>query len=157
MSVECWTTACQRPPLRTRTLVTVRWLDTSGGQAHVTFVTANPEPKQQALDAILARRSHDEPVLVVGQLWWQFYPINYLAQARRGVSITMKIPADDAPELRDALARGRMFFVEFVRTPELTRAEDWIRGHGRQMTTTMIRDAGGRDLLEVLEVGASRQ
>jgi len=130
----------------------VRVLETSGGRAHVTFVTANPEPKLQAFDAILSRRSHDEPVLIVGQLWWQFYPIDYLAQSHPGIVVAMTIPPDDAPELRDALARGRVFFVEFARTPELRGAGDWIRAHGRQITDTTIRDQGGRDLLHVLEV-----
>ncbi|HEX4567075.1 MAG TPA: hypothetical protein VH138_10625 [Vicinamibacterales bacterium] len=130
----------------------VRVFETSGGRAHVTFVTASPEPKQQAFDAILSRRSHDEPVLIVGQLWWQFYPIDYLAQAHPGIMVVMKVPPDDAPELRDARARGRVFFVEFAGTPELTRAENWIRARARQMTDTTIRDKGGRDLLHVIEV-----
>jgi hypothetical protein len=133
----------------------VRVFETSGGRAHVTFVTAHPEPKQQAFDAILSRRSRDEPVLVIGQLWWQFYPIDYLAQSHPGVTVTMRIPRDDAPELGAALERGRVFFVEFVGTPELARAENWIRAHGRQALTTIVRDQGGRDLLEVLEVSAS--
>lgn len=130
----------------------VRVFETSGGRAHVTFVTADPEPKRQAFDAILARRSHDEPVLIVGQLWWQFYPIDYLAQGHPRVAASMKIPPDDAPELRDALAFGRVFFVEFAGTPEVTRAETWIRAHGRRLTDTTIRDQGGRDLLHVIEV-----
>jgi hypothetical protein len=129
----------------------VRVFETSGGRAHVTFVSANPEPKQQAFDLMLSRRSHDEPVLIVGQLWWQFYPIDYLAQAHPDVLVAMRIPPDDAPELRDALARGRVFFVEFANTPELTRAGNWIRARGRRMTDTTIRDQGGRDLLHVLE------
>ena len=130
----------------------VRVFETSGGRAHVTFVTANPEPKQQAFDAILSRRSHDEPVLIVGQLWWQFYPIDYLAQAHPGVIVALRVPPDDAPDVRDTLAVGRVFFVEFANTPELTRAEDWIRARGRRMTDTAIHDEGGRDLLHVLEV-----
>jgi hypothetical protein len=125
----------------------VRVFDTSGGRAHVTFVTASPEPKRQALDLILSRRSGDEPVLVIGQLWWQFYPINYLAQAHPGVTVTMKIPLDDA---------RHVFFVEFAGTPELARAEAWIGAHGRQSTRAVIRDRGGRELLDVLEVSASR-
>jgi hypothetical protein len=127
----------------------IRVFETSGGRAHVTFVTADPEPKRQAFEVILSRRSGNEPVLVVGQLWWQFYPINYLAQAHPGVTVTMTIPADD----RD---RRHLFFVEFVRTQELARAEAWIREHGRTATTTIVRDQGGRDLLAVLEVTAAR-
>jgi hypothetical protein len=134
----------------------VRPFETYGGRAHVTFVTARPEPKLQAFEAILARRTGDEPVLIIGQLWWQFYPIAYLAETRPGVTVTLTIPPDESPEVRTALDRGRVFFVEFVRTPELTRAETWIRSHGRQMTPTMIHDQGGRDLLEVIEVGAGR-
>jgi hypothetical protein len=130
----------------------IRPFETYGGRAHVTFVTARPEPKQQAFDAILARRAGDEPVLIVGQLWWQFYPIAYLAETRPGVTVTTRIPPDGSPALDDALARGRVCFVEFAGTPELTRAEAWISSHQRQMTTTVIRDQGGRDLLHVLEV-----
>jgi hypothetical protein len=135
----------------------VRPFETYGGRAHATFVTARPEPKEQALDAILARRTGNEPVLIVGQLWWQFYPIAYLAQPHAGVTVTMTIPQDTAPELRDALARGRVFFVEYAGTPELARAESWIHAHGRQVAATAIRDRGGRDFLHVLEVQATVQ
>ena len=130
----------------------IRPFETYGGRAHVTFVTARPEPKQQAFDAILARRAGDEPVLIVGQLWWQFYPIAYLAETHPGVTVTMRIPPDGSSVLNDTLARGRLCFVEFAGTPELTRAEAWISSHQRQMTTTVIRDQGGRDLLHVVEV-----
>jgi hypothetical protein len=130
----------------------IRPFETYGGRAHITFVTARPEPKQQAFDIVLARRARDEPVLIVGQLWWQFYPIAYLAETHPGVTVTTAIPQDGSSSLADALAHGRMYFVEFAGTPELARAEAWVSSHHRQMTTTVIRDQGGRDLLHVLEV-----
>lgn len=130
----------------------IRPFEVYGGRAHITFVTARPEPKQQAFDAMLAQRRGDQPVLIVGQLWWQFYPIAYLADTHRGVTVTMTIPPDGSPAVEDALAHGRMYFVEFAGTPELARAETWIASHRRQQTTTLIRDQGGRDLLHVLDV-----
>jgi hypothetical protein len=129
-----------------------REFETSGGRSHITFITAATEPKQQALEQVLAKRTAGEPVLIVAQQWWQFWPITYLAQAHPEVTVTMTLPPDDRPELQEALARGRLFFVEFTGSEELTRAIDWIRGHGYQSAETVVHDAGGHDLLTVLQV-----
>ena len=51
---------------------------------------------------------------------------------------------------------GRLFFVEFVGTPERAAAIDWIRQRGFPAARTTIRDASGRELLEVLQVTAGR-
>jgi hypothetical protein len=56
------------------------------------------------------------------------------------------------PDSAGVPSGGRVFFVEFAGTPELAARVDWIRAHGRRATSTVIRDAGGRDLLEVLEI-----
>lgn len=37
---------------------------------------------------------------MIGQLWWQFYPINYPAQPHPGISVRMTIPPDDSAELQ---------------------------------------------------------
>jgi hypothetical protein len=56
----------------------------------------------------------------------------------------------------EALHKGRLFFVEFVGTPERAAAIDWIRQRGFPVARTTIRDASGRELLEVLQVTAAR-
>ncbi len=126
---------------------------TTGGRSHRTFITAATEPKLQAIAYILASRSGNEPVTIVANDWWQFWPIAYLAQAKSGVTVRMTLPPDPDAEMSDAIARGRLYFVEFVGTPELQQASDWAGGHRLQFaTTTMIKNAGGRDVFAIYQV-----
>jgi hypothetical protein len=46
--------------------------------------------------------------------------------------------------------------VEFTGTPELAAALDWVQARGLQARPTEIRDAGGGELLTVLEIGPAR-
>ncbi len=130
-----------------------REFQTSGGRSHRTFITASTEPKQQALEHILARRTGNEPVMIVANDWWQFWPIAYLAQAETGVTVRMTLPPEPDAEMIDAITGGRLYFVEFVGTPELQQASDWAGGHHLQFaTTTMIHSASGRDLFAIYQV-----
>jgi hypothetical protein len=64
----------------------------------------------------------------------------------------MGLPPESRPDLQDAVRDGRLFFVEFVETPELTAAIEWIRERGLRATTITVEDASGRDLLAVLQI-----
>jgi hypothetical protein len=124
---------------------------TTGGRSHPTYITARPEPKQQALDVILARGT-GAPVMIVAQQWWLERPMAYLAAAHPAVSVSPTLPADGQAGLHEALRDGRLFFVEFEGTPELARAADWIRDRGLRAERTAITDASGRDHLQILQV-----
>ena len=58
---------------------------TSGGTSHVAFRTAEVEPKQAALDAILAAEGQsnlglsDKPIWIVADSWWSHWPLAYFA------------------------------------------------------------------------------
>ncbi|HXW07466.1 MAG TPA: hypothetical protein VD833_19670 [Vicinamibacterales bacterium] len=129
---------------------------TTGGRSHLTYVTAATEPKQQALAHVLAASTGPEPVQIVAQQWWLFWPTAYLATVHPRVTVTPTLPDDRQPGLDAALDAGRLFFVEFVGTPEAARATAWIRQRDLRADRTTIRDAGGRDLLEILRVAAQR-
>jgi hypothetical protein len=129
---------------------------TTGGRSHVTYITAATEPKQQAFEYILARASGSDKVAIVAQQWWIAKPVAYLATNRPHVSISMSLGAEHEPGFQDALHNGRMFFVEFAGTSELATAVDWIRERGLRAERTTVHDAGGRDLLEILQVTATR-
>ncbi|MBA3461262.1 MAG: glycosyltransferase family 39 protein [Deltaproteobacteria bacterium] len=118
---------------------------TSGGRSHRTFKTASTEPKQQALERILDERKGSEPVLIITQEWWQYWPIRYLAQPDAAITVEMKVP-DSVP------ASGRMYFVDFVGTEELARARAWIAERGLRGRESAIQSAGGRDLVTITEV-----
>jgi hypothetical protein len=125
---------------------------TTGGRSHFTYVTAQPEPKQQAFEYVLAR-SGGAPVTIVAQQWWLERPLTYLAAAHPGVSVIQTMPAATR-DVEEALRAGRLFFVEFVGTPELARAEEWIRNRGLRATPRVIKDAGGGDHLQILQAAA---
>lgn len=125
---------------------------TSGGRSHRTFITADTEPKQQALAMVLAERRGTGPILIVAQDWWQYWPIAYLALPDPTVRTAMKIPADEDPSLGAALADGNLYFVEFVGSPELAHAEDWIRARHLRQQIDAVHAADGRELFHVIAV-----
>jgi hypothetical protein len=129
---------------------------TSGGRSHLTYVTAATEPKQQAFQYILSRTDGPAAVSIVSQQWWIARPIAYLALDHPNVSVGMTLDEPRQDSLQAALANGRLFFVEFVATKELAGALDWIRQRDLRVARRTIQDAGGRDLLEILQVAPAR-
>lgn len=129
---------------------------TTGGRSHLTYVTAPVEPKQQALERILAASRGPEHIMIVTRQWWIVWPIAYLATTHPNVSVVMSPDVEFRPDFQEALDNGRLFFVEFAGTPELASTIEWIRTRGARAATTTIHDASGRDLLEVLHVTAAQ-
>jgi hypothetical protein len=129
---------------------------TTGGRSHLAYVTAPIEPKQQALEYILAKSGSAEHVTIATRQWWLFWPIAYLATDHPNVSVLMNVPGEHQADLQDAPKSGSLFFVEFAGTPELADANNWIVARGLHATATTIHDASGRDLLKVLQVAAAR-
>jgi hypothetical protein len=126
---------------------------TTGGRSHPTYITAATEPKQQALEQILARSDRRERVMIVAQEWWDYWPIAYLASRQTKVSVSQDLGAAEIqPAFQEALSSGQLFLVEFVGTPELAAAAAWVHARGLHATTTTVHAADGRDLLDVVQV-----
>lgn len=125
---------------------------TTGGRSHLAYVTAAVEPKQQALEKILAMSGVDDGVTIVTQQWWLYWPIAYLATPHTGVAVNTGALDERAPDVQQSLRSGRLFFVEFAGTPELTRAIEWVGQRGRRAAQTPVYDASGRELIEILQV-----
>jgi hypothetical protein len=122
---------------------------TTGGRGHLTYVTARVEPKQQALERILARAAASDRIVIVSQQWWIWRPIAYLSARDARVAVSDRLDYGEASGR--ALPGRRLFFVEFADSPELASALEWIQARGLRSTPTVIHDAGGRALLIVLE------
>jgi len=116
----------------------------TGGRSHLAYRTAPIEPKQQALDRIIATRDATSRTTVVAQEWWTYWPIAYLSSRDGRVSVNRTFDSSAA------------YVVEFTGTPELAAALDWVQARGLQARPTEIRDAGGGELLTVLEIGPAR-
>ncbi len=61
--------------------------DTTGGESHLAFRTAEMDPKQRALQHIFARNRPDRTALIVSECWWTLWPIAYLASAKDNVQV----------------------------------------------------------------------
>jgi hypothetical protein len=129
---------------------------TTGGRSHLAYVTARVEPKQQALEYILARTGSGHHTTIATQQWWLFWPIAYLATEHPNVSVLMNVAGEHQADIQDALGNGNLFFVEFAATPELAQTNDWIAARGLHATAATIHDASGRDLLNVLQLAGAR-
>jgi hypothetical protein len=124
----------------------------TGGRSHLTYVTAPTEPKRQALNLILDRSGGAAPVLIASQQWWLSLPIQYLASPFPHVAVDMAVAPEARSGFEQALRDGRVFLVEFVASREREAAHAWVRARGLEATRLIVRDAGGRDHLEVLQV-----
>ena len=124
----------------------------TGGRSHLTYVTAAIEPKQQAFEHILAASPGPGAVAVGSQQWWLYKPLAYLATVHPQIAVTETHALTRWPGYEDALTHGRLFFVEFADTRELTSTMQWIEQHGLRAENTVVRDASGRNLLEILQV-----
>ena len=126
--------------------------DKTGGRSHLTYVTASVEPKQQAFDHILARSPGSGSVAVGSEQWWLYRPLAYLATEHPNVVVTVSRDVTRQPGYDEALKAGRLFFVEFSETRELVTTRQWVEQQGLRADTTVVRDASGRPVVEILQV-----
>jgi len=74
-------------------------------ERHDTFRTGKVEPKQRALELIIASRAPDRITLVRAEDWWLYWPLRYLAGSPDNVQVTIhgetswswRYPADFPP------------------------------------------------------------
>jgi len=146
-----------------------RFIERSGGQSHFAFRTAALEPKQAALQSILAETGGRGTVpifastktglsplaqetWIVCRQWWNRWPIRYLALSDRAVRVPDPGEIISSDDYRRALAEGRVWFVEFCGTEELQQAESQLAQ--RRPARWLFLDYGRRPLLCVLHAAA---
>jgi hypothetical protein len=140
-----------------------RFIEQTGGQSHLTFRTAEVEPKQAALQYILqqaTRRTEFIPfnrqndgldIWIVCSQWWNRWPIRYLALPERGVRVPDPEEIAASADYRRALAEGRVWFVEFCGTDDLRQVE--LQLSGRAPERQQFLDYAHRPILCVLHAG----
>lgn len=138
-----------------------RFIEQTGGQAHLAFRTAAIEPKQAALESILteATRTGERgerkvesgkrkgELWIVASEWWNRWPIAYLAAADVGVRVVDSKEAAVSADFRRALAQGRGWFVEFCGSPAEREVESQLAGE--PFIWQQFPDYAGRPLLRV--------
>jgi hypothetical protein len=111
-------------------------IERTGGTSHRAFRTAPVEPKQAALEALVGRPGRTGQTWVLADEWWSYWPLEYLAVARRDVRVVGPEAAGQEDFAR-ASREGRAWSVEFT---------DGQRG-GVPAGAIAICDAGGKPLL----------
>lgn len=132
-----------------------RFISQTGGESHIAFRTARVEPKVAALQQIQARHAPGQPVWVVAQEWWSWMPLQYLASELADVRVVRldDLALDHQSQAMAAIAEGRLYAVEFPRTPGAQQVRRWLRLHAdAPIHEELITDERGRPILELLHV-----
>lgn len=136
-----------------------RFIEQTGGQAHMTFRAAPVEPKQAALRYILDESARTGTGKTdSGELWivssqeWIRWPIRYLAIDEHGVRVPEPAEVRSSDECRRAESEGGVWFVEFAGTKELRQVERQLAG--KRQTRQEFLDYGRRPVICVLRAEA---
>ncbi|HEX3998872.1 MAG TPA: hypothetical protein VHX65_10005 [Pirellulales bacterium] len=134
----------------------------SGGNSHRTFRTAAIEPKQAALEQIIAKSEPGKPVRIVTSEWWTYWPMRYLSFAEdssRGgqISVEQRTSAAEQALILSAgeLDRGQLWFVEFTDTAACKALWQAARNARLPLRETTIVDFAGRPILSLFLVDSA--
>ncbi len=124
-----------------------RFFEQTGGESHDTFRTAEMEPKLQAFRIATAGREIDEPLWIVTDEWWNYWPLEYLARGGKNVRVAHW---DELPiELKNRQSCPSIWFIEFTGSrAERIALERLTRGGAAEKT--ILSDYAGRPLLSIL-------
>lgn len=131
--------------------------ETTGGDAHRTFHTAEIEPKQQAFEKILGMQSRSGPAssprLVLTENWWLFWPIQFLALKHPEIEIrdleTISLDPDERQrQVRSFLDQGAVVVLFADSELATTAARTGV-------VSDTIKDRSQRPLILLLQ-GRSR-
>ncbi len=125
------------------------FIQQTGGQSHRTFRTASVEPKQQAYELIRAESGPAEPITVVCQDWWCYWPIAYLATGDANVRVMTRQEWNERAEAGQSFWKDPAWFVEFAGTPEERATERQLKSAHATAAIHTIRDYAGRPLLSL--------
>ncbi len=124
-----------------------RFIEHTGGNAHLTFRTAAIEPKLAAFRYILDDASGTGPVWIVASQWWNRWPMRYLAPGNLRVNVSEIDELERSQAYRQAMAEGRVWRVEFFDTAAQREVASKLAG--RRVVSQTFPDYAGRPLLIV--------
>ena len=127
--------------------------DTTGGDSHLAFRTADIDPKQRALQHILNHRRTDRTSLIVSESWWTYWPLAYLASASDNVRVADGRKFDANPSDFDG---SDLWFVELVGSEGEQMARRRIARTGKEFTSVSVNDRGNNPTILVIQASARR-
>jgi hypothetical protein len=145
----------------------------TGGESHRTFRTGPVEPKQAAFDVVLAA-AEGQPVTILAEDWWTFFPLYYLAGNHREIRVVFCDQSDKEPEARVGVAVAVATRAAGPAVAAATRVagaavaasrrrfvagfagracDQWLTKHAPSVPKQVIADYAGRPLLYVWDIG----
>jgi len=129
--------------------------ETTGGQSHRAFRTADCEPKQSLIRTIpmigLAEQSRSpERTTLAASEWWTYWPLRYLSLAREDLDVVQWENGNDLDDLVERAAGSRIYFVEFVDQGTLEQVRHGLIDRAQSFGEKVVNDAAGVPLLVTL-------
>lgn len=114
----------------------------TGGESQQTFRTAAVEPKQAALDLVLASSKADVATQIVASEWWNYWPLAYLASGQGEVSVVWEPDASEVSAER--------WYIDFSDSQEHAQHRRMlVEQHGESHEQSVL-DYAGRPILVLL-------
>jgi hypothetical protein len=129
----------------------------TGGLSHRAFRTAAIEPKQAALEHIVAQSRPGRHVSIVAREWWLYWPLAYLALGENGVTVTgLDGAGNDAATdvIRPGDAVLDVWHVEFAGTPAESLLVERLREQGELHAREFVVDYAGAPLISLIFAGS---
>jgi len=130
----------------------------TGGLSHRAFRTAAVEPKQAALERIVAQRATGAGTEIIAPEWWLYWPLAYLAYGEDRV----RVRGLDGPWDARALTRQDphaadtdTWHVEFANTWAEALLVYRLQQQGNFQSREFIPDYAGTPLISLIRVGSA--
>jgi Dolichyl-phosphate-mannose-protein mannosyltransferase len=120
--------------------------NTTGGNSHLAFRTARTEPKQFALEQILASSPSGQPVWIASDNWWTFWPLAYLAGGQYDVHVV------HSSELASVPSDAALWRAELTGSEEDSNARDFANGGASPPKISFSSDASCRPVITLLRI-----
>ena len=126
--------------------------ETTGGQSHRAFRTADREPKRSLIHSLSAAgpsgRNHrwSHTTLAVSE-WWTYWPLQYLAMADDNLDVVQWKDENELADLVEQSTRSRICFVEFVDQSTLDQVRRGFLERVQPFDETVVNDSAGAPLL----------
>lgn len=129
----------------------VRFLEQTGGRSHLTFRTAEVDPKLAAVQAAVAAAPDNQRLTIVASAWWTYWPARYFTADLPQVAVRLDDRAGQGREAPpDELVPGQVAYIEFTEDPSCAARRRQFAERGRAFDEQQFLDFAGRPTVSLL-------
>lgn len=121
-----------------------------GAQSQEPFRTGPVEPKMQAFAFIREHTPPGETALIICSEWWTLKPMQYFAERRQGVQVSVRETALKEGILLPHMREGTLWYVEFPHSQLIGTIRENYRSIGMRLEEYAMPDYAGKPAVIVL-------